>query len=121
MKKYFKLNSVINTADYVSSWQSKGLSNENIRPPTTSDNSLAAELNYYSTKTRVKFTRSCSNQSSHILTHKHIVNIYIVYELEASSSHDSDPTRKNWLFGAVTLAKNADIEKYKIFWLWNSI
>ena len=40
------------------------------------------------------------------------VNIYIVYELGASSSNDSDPTLKNCLFGAVTLTKNADIEKY---------
>ena len=28
-------------------------------------------------------------------------------------SHDSDPTLKKCLFGAVTLTKNADIEKYK--------
>ena len=28
------------------------------------------ELNYYGTKTRVKFTGSCLNQSSHVLTHK---------------------------------------------------
>ena len=28
-------------------------------------------------------------------------------------SHTSDPTIKNCLFGAVTLTKNADIEKYK--------
>ena len=41
-----------------------------------------------------------------------IVNIYIIYELGASSSNDSDPTIKNCLFGAVTLTKNADIEKY---------
>ena len=41
------------------------------------------------------------------------MNIYIVYELAASSSHNSDPTIKNCLFGAVTLTKNADIEKYK--------
>ena len=40
------------------------------------------------------------------------VNIYIVYELGTSSSNDSDPTLKNCLFGAVTLTKNADIEKY---------
>ena len=52
-------------------------------------------------------------QSSHIYTHKHIVNIYIVYELGASSSYVSDPTLKNCLFGAVTLSKNADIEKCK--------
>ena len=42
----------------------------------------------------------------------HIVNVYIVYELGASSSSDSDPTLKNCLFGAVTLTKNADIDKY---------
>ena len=41
------------------------------------------------------------------------MNIYIVYELVASTSHSSDPTLKNCLFGAVTLTKNADIEKYK--------
>ena len=40
------------------------------------------------------------------------MNIYIVYELGASSSSDSDPTLKKCLFGAVTLRKNADIEKY---------
>ena len=112
MGKYFKLNSVVNTADYVSSWQSKGISNENIKPPTTSDNGLTLELNYYGTKTRVKFTRSCLKQTDHIYTHKKVVNIYIVYELAASSSHDSDPTIKNCLFGAVTLTKN-DIENYK--------
>ena len=42
----------------------------------------------------------------------HIVNVYIAYELGASSSNDSDPTLKNCLFSAVTLTKNADIEKY---------
>ena len=31
----------------------------------------------------------------------------------ASSSSDSDPTLRNCLFGAVTLTKNADIEKYR--------
>ena len=113
MGKYFKLNSVAGAADYVLSWQSKGLSNESIRPPTTSDNSPNPELNYYGTKTRVKFTKSCLKKSSHILTHKNIVNIDIVYELAASSSDFSNPTLKNCLFGAVTLTKNADIEKYK--------
>ena len=48
-----------------------------------------------------------------MFTHNKVVNIYIVYELVASSSHDSDPKIKNCLFGAVTLTKNADIEKYK--------
>ena len=108
-----KLNSVVGAADYVLSWHSKGLSNESIKPPTTSDNSLNLELNYYGTKTKINFTRSCLKQSNYIFTHKKIVNIYVVYELAASSSYDSDPTIKNCLFGAVTLTKNADIEKYK--------
>ena len=43
---------------------------------------------------------------------KKSVNIYIVYELGASSSHIDDPTLKNCLFVAVTLTKNADIDKY---------
>ena len=34
MRKYFKLNSVAGVADYVLSWQSKGISNENIKPST---------------------------------------------------------------------------------------
>ena len=52
-------------------------------------------------------------KQSHNLTYDNgsRVNIYIVYELGASSSNDSDPTLKNCLFGAVTLTKNADIEK----------
>ena len=84
MRKHFKLNSVVDAADYVLSWQSKELSNERIKPPTTPDNRLNSELNYYGTKTSVKFIGSCLKQSSHILTHKKIINIYIVYELAAS-------------------------------------
>ena len=113
MRKYFKLNSVVGVIDRVLSWQSKGISNESIKPPTTSNNSLNPRLSYYGTKVRVQFTKSCLKQSNFTFTHKKVVNIYIVYELRASSSHISDPTIKNCLFGAVTLTKNADIEKYR--------
>ena len=109
MGKYFKLNSVVGVIDRVLSWQSKGISNESIKPPTTSNNSPTPELNYYGTKTRVKFIRSCLKQSKNSYTHGKVVNIYNVYELAASS----DPTIKNCLFGAVTLTKYADIEKYR--------
>ena len=44
INKYFK---VITNTDYVSSWKSKELSAESIKPPTTSDNSLIPALNYY--------------------------------------------------------------------------
>ena len=103
---------VIANTDYVSSWKSKGLSAETINLPTTSDNSRTPTVSYYGTKTRVKFTGSCLKQSKISYTHGKVVNIYIVYELGASSSHNNDPTLKNCLFGAVTLTKNADIDKY---------
>ena len=61
---------------------------------------------------RVKFTGSCLKQSVISYTHRKIVNIYVVYELGASTSNNNDPTRKNCLFGGVTLTKNADIDKY---------
>ena len=54
INKYFRLNSVANAADYVLLWQSIGLSNESIRPSTTTNNSLTAELNYYGTKNKGK-------------------------------------------------------------------
>ena len=41
-----------------------------------------------------------------------MINVYIVYELGASGSNDSNPTLKNYLFGEVILTKNMDIEKY---------
>ena len=62
---------------------------------------------------RLKFTGSCLKQSVISYTHGTIVNIYIVYELGASTSHNNDPTLKNSLFGAHTLSKNTDIDMYK--------
>ena len=94
--RYFKVNSIINVIDYVLSWQSKGLSNKSIKKISTSDNSLAPSLNYYGTKIRVKFTGSWLKQSNISCTHEKVVNIYIAYELGASSSNFSDPTLKNW-------------------------
>ena len=70
--KYFKVNP--NTY-YVSSWKSKGLSAESIKPPTTSDNSLTQALSYYGAKTRVTFTGSCLKQSKILYTHGKVVNI----------------------------------------------
>ena len=109
MYRYFKM---ITNTDYISSWKSKGLSDESIKPTTTSDKSLTRALSYYGTKTRVKFTGNCLKQSKFSYTHRKVVNIYILYELGASSSHVNDPTLNNCLFGAVTLTKNPDIDKY---------
>ena len=70
--KYFK---VITNTDYVSLWKSKALSNENIKPPTTSDNRLTPILSYYGTKTRVKLNGSCLQQSKISYARSTIVNI----------------------------------------------
>ena len=51
-------------------------------------------------------------QSKISYTHGKVVTNYVVYELGASSFHVNDPTLKNCLFGAVTITKNADINKY---------
>ena len=83
----------------------KGLSAESIEPPYTSDNSLTPALNYYGTKTRVKFNGSCLQQPKLSYTHGTMANVYIVYEMSASSSHSDDPTLENCLFCAVTLTK----------------
>ena len=46
-------------------------------------------------------------------THDTIVNIYIVYEInKKDNTTSSDPTLENCLFGAVTLTKNVEIDKY---------
>ena len=46
-------------------------------------------------------------------THGKIVNIYIVYKIsEKDDTVIGDPTLENCLFGAVTLTKSADIDKY---------
>ena len=95
LKKYFQL--ISNTLSILL-WQSKGLSTETIYPLTTSFSPL---INYVGNKIRVKFGGSFLRQSNKLTyTHKTIVNIYIVYELCASSSQNNDHKLKNCLFGA---------------------
>ena len=107
MYRYFKR---IGNTDYLSLWKSKGLSDEVIKPPTTSGNSLAPALSYIGNKARVKFNGTCLKQAKITFTHGTIVNTYIVYD-----SNNNYPTLENSLFGAVKLTKNADIDKYKYF------
>ena len=58
--RYSKVNTIMNVAEYILSWKSKGLSAESIKLPATSDNSLTPALSYYDDfKVRVKFTGSC--------------------------------------------------------------
>ena len=105
------MNTINSATNYVLSWKSKGLSDETIKPATTSGNSLTPALIYYNIdKIKVKFTGSCLKQSKLSMTHKNVVSIY--NELGAFNSHSNDPALKNCLFPGVTLTKNADIDKY---------
>ena len=45
--------------------------------------------------------------------HGKIVIIYIIYEIGKNYAVSAYPTLENCLFSAVSLAKNADIDKYK--------
>ena len=95
----------------------KGLSDEFIKSPTTPDNSLPPSLSYIGNKTRVKFDGYCLKQEKITFTYRKRV-IYINYETYFQNYRGSSyPTLlfgiNYTLFGAVKLAKNDDIEKYK--------
>ena len=59
INRYFKV--IANTL-YISSWKSKRLSDETIKPPATSDNSLTTLIDYIGNKIKIKFPRSCFKQ-----------------------------------------------------------
>ena len=77
MYRYFKIIAGVGNGSYIYYWQSKGLSNENIKAPTTSDFKFNPELRFFGTKTKVEFNGSCLKQDKITHTHGKIVNIYI--------------------------------------------
>ena len=83
----------VDTVNYIYFWKSKGLSDEHTAAPNTSDYSLNPQLSYLGTKTRVDVRWTSLKQE----------NIYL----------KTSPTLINCLFGAVSLSKNSDIDKYK--------
>ena len=109
--RYFKR--VSNTNDHILSWKSKGLSDESIKPPSTTNNILNPLLDYVGTKARVEFKGSCLKQDKISFDHGKVVNIYIVYEKNINFEIDSYSTLENCLFGAVKLTKHRDIDKCK--------
>ena len=65
--KYFKF---ITNTNYISSWKSKGLSDESIKPFLTSNNSLTPLLVYYEYNIKLKFNGSILRQPKVTYTHK---------------------------------------------------
>ena len=66
-------------------------------------------IDYFGAKVWVTFNGRILRQPKVSYNHQKIVN---VYEFGTSNSHSDDHTLKNCLFGAVTLTKHADIDKY---------
>ena len=76
------------------------------------NHSTIPSLSYYGNKTRVELRGSCLKQDKVTFNHGKVVNIYIVYELDKTFMKTS-PTLVNCLFEAVSLTKNANIDKYR--------
>ena len=116
--KYFKEIAGAGSGDYIYYWKSKGLTDENIKNPSTPNNFLNPSLKYLGTKPRVRFSKSRLKQNAITYNHGKSVNIYIVYEIKKTdNTTSSDPTPEKCLFGAVTLTKNAYVNKYKYSWI----
>ena len=77
--------------------ESKGLSDESIKSPTTSNKLLDPSLDFVGTKARVKFSGDCLKQEKITFNHEKVVNIYIVYEIEKIVNISSYPTVENCL------------------------
>ena len=116
MDRYFKTFADVGNGSYIYYWQSKGLSDEIINSMTASHYSLIVTvtpfLDYYGTKGRVEFSRSCLKQDKIMYIHGKIVNIYIAYEISKSISIRDYPTLLNCLLEEVSRTKNPDIDKY---------
>ena len=112
MDKYLKK---INSIDNISEWKSKGLFNESIKTPRTSNNFLNPSLDYVGTKIRAKFSGSCLKQDKAAHNHGAIVNTYILYKISKNYNISSYTTLKNCLFGVVSLTKHVDIDQYKYY------
>ena len=110
---YLKRIIGVGSGIYIYFWKSKGLSGESINSITASSRSITPELTHYGNKIRVNFNGSCLKQDKIAYAYGKIVSIYIVYEISKNYYISSYPTLENCLFGAVSLTKNNDIDKYK--------
>ena len=109
----FKRIEGVGSGNYIYFSKSKGLPDEKLDSITAFNYKITPELSVYGTKTKVEFNGSCLKQDKVTYNHGTIVNIYIVYGIDQNYSISSYPTLENCLFGAVSLTKHADIDKYK--------
>ena len=77
------------------------MSDESIKPPSTTNNTLDPLLKNLGGKARVEFKGSCLKQDKITFNQWKVVNIYIVYEINSNFNNSSYPTLKSCLFGEV--------------------
>ena len=113
MYRFFKTVTEYNFT-FISSWESKGFSNETIGLTKTSNYDHSPRLVYDNARIKLKFSGDLIKQNKVTYNHGPIVNIYVGYRL-TPRTNNSGVTLENCLFGAVKLTKNADIDKYKYY------
>ena len=89
------------------------MSDERINSITASNYSITLKLSYYGIKIRLKFNGSWLKLDKVTYNHRTVVNIYDVYEINKNYNISIYSTLENRLFGAVSLNKNTDIDKYE--------
>ena len=77
MYRYFKIIAAVGNGSYIYHWKSKGLSDGRINSIETPNYSITPNLDYYGTKTRVEFNRSCLKRDKVTFNNEKVVNIYI--------------------------------------------
>ena len=88
------------------------MSDKSISSIKTLNHSITPNLDYYGTQAKVEFNGSCLKQDKVIFNHGKVVNTYIVYKISNSINISDYLTLANCLFGAVSLTKNADVDRY---------
>ena len=73
------------------------MSDESIKPPSTSNKMLNPSVNYVGTKARVKFNGDCLKQEKISFDDWKVINNYIVFEIDKSLNISSYPRLENCL------------------------
>ena len=113
MRRYFERIAGVASGNYIYFWKSKGLSDERLDSITASNHKIAQKLSLYGTKTKLELNGSFLKQNKVTYNHGKIVNVYLAYKISKNYKISGYPTLENCLFGAVSLTKNADIDKCK--------
>ena len=113
MYKYFKRLSGVGSGSYIFTFIFA-----NLKHPLVKILQLLVQVisnsiqNYvfFGTKTRIKFNGSCLKQGKITYNHEKVVNRH---QISVSFNISDYPTKENCLFGALSLTRNADINKCK--------